>query len=77
MSGLTFGRASAFLVIALAACGGGGGSPGPAGFIPRVMQGTAATGAPIVNAAVTVFCGSGEKKTTTTGSDGSYGVDVT
>ncbi len=61
----------------LAACGGGGaGSPPPAGFKGAVLTGTAATGMPIASATVNVLCGSGENKTTTTASDGTYSVNI-
>jgi len=41
------------------------------------MSGTAASGAPLANGTVTILCGLGEIKTGTTGTDGSYSVDVT
>jgi hypothetical protein len=64
----------------LASCGGGGGGGG--GSVnstfsaQSILQGTAATGAPIVNGVVTIQDSKGNIVTTTTNSAGAYTVDI-
>ncbi|NKE73776.1 carboxypeptidase-like regulatory domain-containing protein [Candidatus Manganitrophus noduliformans] len=63
--------------LVLQSCGGGGGSSGgnpPAGAI--TVSGTAATGAPVGNATITIKDATGASKTATTGTDGKYTIDV-
>lgn len=63
--------AGTFLVLALAACGGGSSnSTAPA----DTTTGVAAVGAPIVGGTVALKCASGATASTTTGADGSWGV---
>ena len=74
-------RLAAFaLTLLLAACGGGGGgssgSSTPA--TPPTLKGVAATGAPLVNAQITVVDGQGKAvgTATTHGADGSYSLTL-
>jgi hypothetical protein len=55
----------------LSACGGGG-----TGVAPSLVAGTAATGAAIAAGAVTLKCVSGTTTAVTTGTDGSFTIDV-
>lgn len=72
--------AAFFLTLSLAACGGGGGGdPGtPALAAPPTLRGVAATGAPLVNAQVSVVDGQGRAvgTATTHAADGSYTVTL-
>lgn len=63
---------AAAAILALAGCGGGDGAPaGPAPTI--AVTGTAATGAPMAGATVSLLCASGGAPVTaTTGADGKY-----
>ena len=54
----------------LGACGGGGGTPA------STVAGTAATGAAIASGTVTLKCVSGTTSVATTGTDGSFAIDV-
>ena len=58
------------LAATLAACGGGSGTP------PASVNGTAATGASIAAGTVTLKCVSGTSTAATTGTDGSFTIDV-
>ena len=76
-------RLAAFaLTLLLASCGGGGGS-GDSGSgtpaTPATLRGVAATGAPLVNASVSVVDGQGRAvgSATTHGADGSYSLTLT
>lgn len=64
------------LGILLSACGGGGGGSNPP---PpnKTLSGTAATGAPVAGATVTLKDRNGVSRTTTTASNGSYSLNVT
>src|SRR5262245_61310847 len=62
------------LVSMLAACGGGGGSNPPAAV---TITGTAAKGAPLANATITVVSSTGISRTVATGLDGTFSADVT
>ncbi|MEW6683990.1 MAG: hypothetical protein AB1451_13915 [Nitrospirota bacterium] len=65
----------AFLgLILLAGCNGGGGSSSPAA---TTVTGTAATGAAIVGATISIKDAAGDTATATTGTDGTYSLDVT
>ena len=68
------GAALATLTVAvLAACGGGDSAP----VATSSVSGTAATGAAIASGTVTLKCVSGTTSAATTGTDGSFTVDVT
>jgi hypothetical protein len=67
---------AAALAAMLTACGGGGGSGGSA-TATATVAGTAATGAAIASGTVTLQCISGKTSSATTGSDGSFSIDVT
>jgi hypothetical protein len=70
------GAALAALTAAvLAACGGGDSAPAPAAT--STVSGTAATGAAIAGGTVTLKCVSGTTSAATTGTDGSFSIDVT
>jgi hypothetical protein len=72
------GAALAALTAAvLAACGGGDSAPAPAAAATSTVSGTAATGAAIASGTVTLKCVSGTTTAATTGTDGSFTVDVT
>jgi hypothetical protein len=60
----------------LSACGGGGSST-PATVATASVSGTAATGAAIAAGTVTLKCVSGTATAATTGTDGSFTIDVT
>ena len=60
---------SAVTLFTLVGCGGGDGIDGT-GLVE--VSGTAAVGAPIVNATVTVKASSGAKKSSQTGQDGKF-----
>lgn len=69
------------LTLLLAACGGGGGggsSDSPAPDTPPTLRGVAATGAPLVNAQVSVVDGQGKAvgSATTHAADGSYSLTL-
>lgn len=69
------------LTLLLASCGGGGGGGGsdtPALTAPPTLRGVAATGAPLVNAQVSVVDGQGKAvgTATTHGADGSYSLTL-
>jgi hypothetical protein len=71
-----FSSAYAVLMVAtLSACGGGGGSSTPAAASASV-SGVAATGAAIASGTVTLKCVSGTTTAATTGTDGSFNIDV-
>jgi hypothetical protein len=63
---------AALLTALLAGCGGGGGSATPTASV----AGTAATGAAIASGTVTLKCVSGTTTGVTTGTDGSFSIDV-
>ena len=69
------------LPLLLASCGGGGGSDSGSGTpaTPATLRGVAATGAPLVNASVSVVDGQGRAvgSATTHGADGSYSLTLT
>ncbi|MCE4554706.1 carboxypeptidase-like regulatory domain-containing protein [Pelomonas cellulosilytica] len=74
-------RFLAFIVaLLLAACGGGGGSSSgdSSGSAPLMLRGVAATGAPLVNAQVSVVDGQGKVvgSATTHAADGSYSITL-
>ena len=67
------------LTLLLCACGGGGGSSGtPATTTPPTLRGVAATGAPLVNAQISVVDGQGKAvgTATTQATDGSYSLTL-
>lgn len=64
----------ASLSLSLAGCGGGGGG---STSTPASLTGTAATGAPLASATVTVKDSAGTSKAGSTGIDGRYSIDVT
>ncbi|MGQ3052522.1 MAG: hypothetical protein ACT6S0_12120 [Roseateles sp.] len=68
------------VILSLAACGGGGGDGGgtPPLDKPPTLRGVAATGAPLVNAQVSVVDGQGKVvgTATTHGADGSYNLTL-
>lgn len=68
---------SLFVLVALLfqGCGGGSASSTPAPT-PVNMSGTAATGAAVAGATITVKDAAGASKTATTGADGKYTIDV-
>jgi hypothetical protein len=66
---------AAFTAAILAACGGGDSAPAPTAT--STVSGTAATGAAIASGTVTLKCVSGTTSAATTGTDGSFTVDVT
>jgi len=72
--------AALILTLSLAACGGGGGgdSGTPPLDKPPTLRGVAATGAPLVNAAVSIVDGQGKVvgSATTHAADGSYSVTL-
>jgi len=74
---------SAALIALLAACGGGGGSSDSTSTTPvetpttTILTGTAATGAALANAKITVKDSKGASKTTTADANGNFSVDVT
>ncbi|MFG6465697.1 hypothetical protein [Roseateles sp. BYS87W] len=74
--------ASFVLTLSLAACGGGGGSSssgsGGGTATPATLKGVAATGAPLVNAQITVLDGQGKSvgTATTHAADGSYSLTL-
>lgn len=77
---MPFRLAALILTLALAACGGGGGSAGtPVTDTPPTLRGVAATGAPLVNAKVSVVDGQGRAvgSATTQAADGSYSLTLT
>lgn len=61
----------------LVACGGGGGGGTPPGATAQTISGTAAAGAPLISASITVKDAVGATKSGATGSDGKYSIDVT
>ncbi len=61
----------------LAACSGGGSDDGIDGTGFVEISGTAAIGAPIANASVSLKSGKGEKKSATTKSNGKFSLDAT
>ncbi|HEX2949068.1 MAG TPA: hypothetical protein VHV83_05815 [Armatimonadota bacterium] len=61
--------------LAISGCGGGGSTSSASNT--SSVSGVAATGAPFVNATVTLTDASGTTRTATTGADGSYTIDVT
>lgn len=63
------------LSIVIASCGGGGGGGGTA--TTQTLSGTAAQGAAIASATITIKDKNGSTKTVTTGTDGKYTIDVT
>lgn len=67
-----------FFVVAaiLSGCGGGGGGNTAANGAPVTITGTAATGAPMAGATVTVVGANGISANTITNSDGSYSITV-
>lgn len=67
---------AAFVSALLSGCGGGGGG-GAASAIDLALSGTAASGAPMASATITVTPASGAAKTVTAGADGSYSVVIT
>ena len=74
-------RLTAFaLLLFLAACGGGGGgdSGTPTPTVPPTLRGVAATGAPLVNAQISVVDGQGKAvgTATTHAADGSYSLTL-
>lgn len=77
---MSYRLAAAFsLTLLLAACGGGGGDAGtPAPTTPPTLRGVAATGAPLVNAQVSVVDGQGRAvgTATTHAADGSYSLTL-
>ena len=60
----------------LTACGGGGVSGGGAAAALSTVTGTAATGAAIAAGSVTLKCVSGTTTAATTGTDGSFSIDI-
>ncbi len=67
------------LTLLLASCGGGGGGSGATALTtPPTLRGVAATGAPLVNAQVSVVDGEGKAlgTATTHGADGSYSLTL-
>jgi len=79
---MPYRRAALVLTLFLAACGGGGGGGGDAGTpaptTPPTLRGVAATGAPLVNAQVSVVDGQGRAvgTATTHAADGSYSLTL-
>jgi hypothetical protein len=65
--------AAAAGAIALASCGGSGGSAEPGG---PTLSGVAATGAPMQNATVRITCAAGPVRTGTTGANGAWTVTL-
>lgn len=67
-----------FIVVAaiISGCGGGGGGNTAANGAPVTITGTAATGAPMAGATVTVVGANGISASTITNSDGSYSITV-
>ncbi|TAK09091.1 MAG: hypothetical protein EPO39_03120, partial [Candidatus Manganitrophaceae bacterium] len=61
----------------LQSCGGGGGSSSNPGGNTSSLSGTAATGAAVANATITIKDAAGVSKSATTGTDGKYTIDVT
>lgn len=72
---------SATLIALLSACGGGGGgdstTPAPTTPTTSILTGTAATGAALTNAKITVKDSKGASKTATADANGNFSVDVT
>ena len=66
---------SLLLVGGLAACGGGGSGTAGTPIVPT-LDGVAASGAPIPNGALTLTCGDGSTKTTTTDANGAYSLSL-
>lgn len=62
--------------LALTACGGGSVSGGGAAASASTVSGTAATGAAIAAGSVTLKCVSGTTTAATTGTDGSFTIDI-
>jgi hypothetical protein len=62
----------------MAGCGGGGGtsSIGVTAALPITLKGTAATGAPITEATITIFDSAGQTVSAATDSNGNYTLDV-
>lgn len=78
---LTKSATACAVLVVIAACGGGGGSSSPAAASGTTdpslkLSGTAATGAALANARVTVKCASGNG-TATTNSNGAYTLTMT
>lgn len=74
--------AALVLTLSLAACGGGGGggdSGNPPATTPPTLRGVAATGAPLVNAQITVVDGQGKSvgTATTHAAEGTYSLTLT
>lgn len=65
-----------FLIIPLASCGGGGGGSAASITPPNTVSGVAATGAPLVNALITLQDSLGNKITTTTDTSGNYSLNT-
>jgi hypothetical protein len=66
-----------FSSLLLVACGGGGGSSSTATATPTTLSGTAATGAPLENAAVSIFDSNGNLVgSTTTDENGRYSLEI-
>lgn len=60
-------------ILVLAGCGGGGGGDASAVSTPDpTLDGVAASGVPMANAAATLTCGDGSTKTATTDANGAY-----
>ena len=78
-TGFAWAAAGVFALFALAGCGGGGGSAGtPATSASQVsLQGTAAVGAPLPGANITVIDSKGATATATADANGNYTVSVT
>lgn len=77
---MSYRLAALALTLLLTACGGGGGSSGtPSNSTPATLRGVAATGAPLVNAQVSVVDGQGRSvgSATTHAADGSYSLTLT
>jgi hypothetical protein len=72
---------SATLIALLSACGGGGGgdstTPAPTTPTTSILTGTAATGAALANAKITVKDSKGASKTATADANGNFSIDVT
>ncbi len=75
--------AALLLAFGISACGGGGGGGNsgapstPIAVKVITLKGTAATGAPITSATVTLIDSAGQSKTVATDSNGNYSLDVT
>jgi len=77
-TGVAWTAAAALALFALAGCGGGGGSASTGASVTQVaMQGTAAVGAPMAGASITVIDSKGVTAATTADSTGKYSVTVT